>query len=56
MEKQEQAQIIIDNLWAMLGDQRLKGCSAYEAARKIGANDELAQLVSRLWNGPDPLT
>lgn len=56
MEKQEQAQIIIDNLWALLGDERFKGFSVYEAARKIGANDELAQLVSRSWNGHDPLT
>ena len=55
MEREEQAQIIIDNLWAMLGDERIKGRSVYEAARMIGAQPDLAQLVSKLWDGPDPL-
>ena len=55
MEKEDQAQIIIDKLWQMRGDKRITGRTVYEAARMLGAKQELAMLVSRLWEGPDPL-
>lgn len=52
MDKEEQTQIIIENLWKLLGDARLKGLTVYEAAIKIGASPELAKKVQSQWTGP----
>jgi hypothetical protein len=48
----ELAEMAIDTLWRMLNDERLKGCSPYEAARKIGLGAEPAKIVERRWDGP----
>jgi hypothetical protein len=45
--------LILDKLYALIGDPRLSGCTPYVAARKIGATDAVAERIAELWRGPD---
>lgn len=55
MTLDEQAQVIIDNLNRLIGDSRISGLSAYQAALKLGATEHLAEHVAERWSGPDPI-
>lgn len=52
IRNEELAKIAVDQLWKMLNDPRLKNCTAYEAARKIGLGEEPAKIVEKNWDGP----
>lgn len=51
----EQAEIVIANLYRIMGDPRISGLSVFAAACKLGASQKLAARVAELWTGPDPL-
>jgi len=53
MTTDELTEIAIEKLWQMLHDPRLKGCSPYDAARKIGLGSEAAKIVAQRWSGPE---
>ena len=55
MTMDEQAEIIIANLYRMIGDPRISGLSVFAAASKLGASQKLAARVVELWAGPNPL-
>jgi hypothetical protein len=55
MDNHELAEIVMEKMWAMIGDKRLSGLSPYQAARKFGLLDAPAKLVDELWDGPRPL-
>lgn len=43
---------VIDRMWMVLGENRFRGLTPYEVARKMGLNHEGAKKVEKLWNGP----
>ena len=55
MTIEEQVEIIVANLYRMMGDPRISGLSVFAAACKIGASQKLAARVVEVWAGPDPL-
>lgn len=55
MKLEDQKQIVCNAIWRLIGTDELKGLSPYEAAKKVGANDDLARLVAEGWDGPNPI-
>ena len=52
IDNEQLAKMAIEKLWQMLNDDRLKGLSPYQAARKIGLGEASAKIVERRWDGP----
>ena len=47
------AKMAIEKLWSLLKDDRLKGLTPYQAARKIGLGEASAKIVEKKWDGPN---
>lgn len=48
MPNEELARIAIEKLWTMINDNRLKGLTPYQAARKIGHGEASAKIVEKI--------
>ncbi len=55
MTMDEQAEIVIANLYRVIGEPGISGLSVFAVACKLGASQKLAARVVELWTGPDPL-